>query len=151
MDPLHQTGLPLTMKSDVFSFGVVLLELVSGREPLNHERPRDEWSIVEWARPQLKAGNIKVLVDPTLGDNWSMAPMWKMVEIAMLCVEPLAENRPTMSEVVRELKEATDMEFGMQSYLAGPSSGENGPRAHHSTYSVDLTPGADMVLNTEAR
>lgn len=38
----------LSDKSDVFSFGVVLLEIVSGREPLNIRRPRNEWSLVEW-------------------------------------------------------------------------------------------------------
>lgn len=38
----------LSAKSDVFSFGVVLLEIVSGREPLNIHRPRPEWSLVEW-------------------------------------------------------------------------------------------------------
>lgn len=38
----------LSAKSDVFSFGVVLLEIISGREPLNTRRPRNEWSLVEW-------------------------------------------------------------------------------------------------------
>ena len=38
----------LSDKSDVFSFGVVLLEIISGREPLNIRRERSEWSLVEW-------------------------------------------------------------------------------------------------------
>lgn len=38
----------LSAKSDVFSFGVVLLEIISGREPLNVKRPHNEWSLVEW-------------------------------------------------------------------------------------------------------
>lgn len=38
----------LSAKSDVFSFGVVLLEIICGREPLNIHKPRNEWSLVEW-------------------------------------------------------------------------------------------------------
>lgn len=44
----YYTTQHLSAKSDVFSFGVVLLEIVSGREPLNIHRPRAEWSLVEW-------------------------------------------------------------------------------------------------------
>ncbi|XP_057739455.1 nodulation receptor kinase-like isoform X2 [Arachis stenosperma] len=49
LDPEYYTTQQLFAKSDVFSFSVVLLEIVSGREPLNIHRPRNEWSLIEWA------------------------------------------------------------------------------------------------------
>ncbi|GMP27537.1 hypothetical protein CsSME_00003481 [Camellia sinensis var. sinensis] len=48
LDPEYYSTQHLSAKSDVFSFGVVLLEIISGREPLNIHRPRNEWSLVEW-------------------------------------------------------------------------------------------------------
>ncbi|CAN1348831.1 Nodulation receptor kinase [Linum perenne] len=51
LDPEYYSTQHLTAKSDVFSFGVVLLEIISGREPLNIQRPRNEWSLVEWVCP----------------------------------------------------------------------------------------------------
>ncbi|KAG0466896.1 hypothetical protein HPP92_018476 [Vanilla planifolia] len=50
LDPEYYSTQQLSTKSDVFSFGVVLLEIVTGREPLNIHRPRSEWSLVEWVR-----------------------------------------------------------------------------------------------------
>eukprot|EP00850_Spirogloea_muscicola_P001430 SM000005S17227 [mRNA] locus=s5:932110:938046:+ [translate_table: standard] len=112
LDPEYYTIQQLTDKSDVYSFGVVLLELITGREPINLYRPRPEWSLVEWARPNLQRGNLKGIVDPTLGEDYSLEAMWKVAEVGIMCVEPVGDNRPSMSDVVKELKEAASIELG---------------------------------------
>ncbi|GJP67676.1 hypothetical protein CLOP_g24469 [Closterium sp. NIES-67] len=112
LDPEYYTVQQLTDRSDVFSFGVVLLELVSGRQPIDLNRPRVDWNIIDWARKHLQQGDIEAIVDPTLPPSeFLMDAMWKVAEVGILCVEPMGINRPSISEVVRELGEAVAMEL----------------------------------------
>jgi serine/threonine protein kinase len=64
-----QTG-QLTLQSDIWSFGIVLLELLTGRRALDICRPRNEWKLVDWARPLLYQSAINSLIDPQLGDRY---------------------------------------------------------------------------------
>ncbi|KAJ3692462.1 hypothetical protein LUZ60_012812 [Juncus effusus] len=104
----------LTDKSDVFSFGVVLLELITGRKPVDGNRPVGEESLVEWARPllgqALESGDrdFKELVDPKLGTNYKEVEMFRMIETAAACIRHSASRRPKMSQVVRVLDSLTD-------------------------------------------
>ncbi|CAI7850653.1 unnamed protein product, partial [Closterium sp. NIES-53] len=112
LDPEYYTVQQLTDRSDVFSFGVVLLELVSGRQPIDLSRPRVDWNIIDWARKHLQQGDIEAIVDPTLPPSeFLIDAMWKVAEVGILCVEPMGINRPSISEVVRELGEAVAMEL----------------------------------------
>lgn len=70
------------------------------------------WLVCEQVRPLLSAGNIRDIVDPSLGENYNLESMWKVAETGMLCVEPKAMNRPTMTEVVRDLRDAIALESG---------------------------------------
>ncbi|CAI5491679.1 unnamed protein product [Closterium sp. Naga37s-1] len=66
LDPEYFTIQQLTDRSDVFSFGVVLLELISGQQPIDLNRPQQHWSIIDWARDHLQQGNIRAVADPTV-------------------------------------------------------------------------------------
>jgi serine/threonine protein kinase len=93
----------LTSKSDVYSFGVVLLEIITGRRAIegSHERTH----IIQWVSFMLDKGDIKNIVDTRLCRNFSINSAWKVVEIAIDCVSPTLAKRPTISQVVAELKE----------------------------------------------
>lgn len=88
-------------KTDVFSYGVLLLELITGRRPINSEKQ----NLVIWAKPHLSAGNIKGMVDPRLDGAYDADQMQRMVLTAGLCVRRSAPWRPSMSQVVQLLSE----------------------------------------------
>lgn len=117
LDPEYYKTQQLSEKSDVFSFGVVLLEIVSGREPLNIQRPRNEWSLVEWAKPYIRASKVEEIVDPGIKGGYHAEAMWRVVEVALQCLEPFSAYRPCMVDIVRELEDALIIENNASEYM----------------------------------
>ncbi|OMO99404.1 hypothetical protein COLO4_13309 [Corchorus olitorius] len=102
--PEYLTSGKLTMKSDIFSFGVVLLELITGRKALDDKRPRDERFLVDWALPMLKDGkNILNLADPLLRGHFSRSTLKRALEVAAMCIQENANSRPSISDLVLAL------------------------------------------------
>ncbi|XP_059438670.1 receptor-like cytosolic serine/threonine-protein kinase RBK2 isoform X2 [Corylus avellana] len=83
-------------KTDVYSFGVLLLELITGRRALDNLQQ----SLVIWAKPLLDKNDIKELVDPSLGDNYDTEEMDRVVLTASMCIEQSPILRPRMNQVV---------------------------------------------------
>ncbi|KAL1350271.1 hypothetical protein HN51_014384 [Arachis hypogaea] len=93
-----------TMKSDVYCFGVVMLELLSGRKPFDSSRPRAEQSLVRWAAPQLHdIDALTKMVDPALKGLYPVKSLSRFADVIALCVQLEPEFRPPMSEVVQAL------------------------------------------------
>ncbi|GMI89990.1 hypothetical protein like AT5G18910 [Hibiscus trionum] len=87
-------------KTDVFAYGVLLLELITGRQAVNSSQQ----SLVMWAKPLIKGNKIKELVDPSLGDGYDLDQMNRVIAIASICIHQDAVNRPEMNQVVAILK-----------------------------------------------
>ncbi|KAH6766160.1 protein kinase 1B [Perilla frutescens var. hirtella] len=99
----------LTTKSDVYSYGVVLLELLSGRRAIDKNRPSGEHKLVEWSRPFL-ANKRKVfrVMDNRLEGQYSMDVAQKVANLALRCISLEPKLRPKMEDAVKELEQLHD-------------------------------------------
>ncbi|XP_020580366.1 proline-rich receptor-like protein kinase PERK1 [Phalaenopsis equestris] len=104
--PEYASSGKLTEKSDVFSFGVMLLELITGKKPVDDNAMED--SLVDWARPLLSQAvaeeNNDELVDPRLEGEFNLKEMARMVACAAASVRHSAKRRPKMSQIARALE-----------------------------------------------
>ncbi|XVF68639.1 hypothetical protein PTKIN_Ptkin11bG0017600 [Pterospermum kingtungense] len=94
----------LTFKSDIYSFGVVLLELITGRKAIDYTRDHAEQNLVAWARPMFKdRRNFSRMVDPLLQGQYPVRGLYQALAIAAMCVQEQPNMRPTTADVVMAL------------------------------------------------
>ncbi|URE13391.1 receptor-like protein kinase [Musa troglodytarum] len=103
LDPEYSVKNQLSEKSDVYSFGVVLLELITGQPPILIGS--EKIHIVEWVYERLAKGNVEDVVDKSLQGEYDVNCAWKIAYVALNCAMQSSAKRPTMTEVVMQLKE----------------------------------------------
>ncbi|CAG7907436.1 unnamed protein product [Brassica rapa] len=103
LDPEYYQTNWLTEKSDIYSFGIVLLEIITNRPIIQQSREKPH--LVEWVSFMITKGDIGSIIDPNLHQNYDIGSVWKAIEIAMSCLSPSSIGRPNMSQVAKGLKE----------------------------------------------
>uniref|UniRef100_A0A5B7AKG1 Protein kinase domain-containing protein n=1 Tax=Davidia involucrata TaxID=16924 RepID=A0A5B7AKG1_DAVIN len=103
----------LTDKSDVYAFGVVLLELLIGRKPVEKMAPAHCQSIVTWAMPQL-TDRLKLpkIVDPVIRNTMDLKHLYQVAAVAVLCVQPEPSYRPLITDVLHSFIPLVPVELG---------------------------------------
>lgn len=96
-------------KSDIYSFGIILLELITGQPAIRRDVNGEIIRIQEWVTPIIENGDVRSIVDPRLQGDFDTNSAWKAVEIALSCVLNTATRRPDMTDVLIELKECLGM------------------------------------------
>ncbi|KAK9085014.1 hypothetical protein Sjap_025425 [Stephania japonica] len=89
-----------SIKSDVFSFGVLLLEIISGKKNSGYYYEDPSMNLIKHAWELWKDSRPLELVDPSMGNSFLEQEVVKFIQVAILCVQENAKDRPTMSSVI---------------------------------------------------
>ncbi|CAL9016871.1 unnamed protein product [Prunus brigantina] len=102
--PEYATRGYLTDKADAYSFGILVLEIVSGRNNTTYRGKEKSFYLLDWAQLLKGQGNLMELVDPSLGSDFNEEEIMLTINVALLCCNLTSTVRPTMSSVVSMLE-----------------------------------------------
>ncbi|KAI3892732.1 hypothetical protein MKX03_017770 [Papaver bracteatum] len=103
LDPEYLRTYQLTPKSDVFSFGILLIEILTGRRPVEMKRASDERITIRWAFKTFNAGKAAEMLDPSMKEVVHTGILAKIFSLAFQCAAPTRGDRPNMKEVAEQL------------------------------------------------
>lgn len=103
------TGM-LNERSDVYSFGILIMELITGRNPVDYSRPPEEVNLVDWLKKMVSNRNPEGVLDPKLPEKPTSRALKRALLVALRCTDPNAQKRPKMGHVIHML-EAEDSPY----------------------------------------
>lgn len=92
------TGM-LNESSDIYSFGVLLMELISGRSPVDYNRPAGEVNLVEWFRGMVGSRRVEDLADPRIVPAPAPRVLNRVLLVCLRCIDSDAHKRPKMGQI----------------------------------------------------
>uniref|UniRef100_K3YSQ5 non-specific serine/threonine protein kinase n=1 Tax=Setaria italica TaxID=4555 RepID=K3YSQ5_SETIT len=120
----------LYVKSDVYGFGVVMLEMLSGQRALDPNRPNGQLSLADWAKPYLAdRRRLARLMDPRFEGQYNSKQAFQAAQLTLNCLAGEPRSRPSMKEVVETLEQIESMKSRAREARGG-GSGSSRDRHH---------------------
>lgn len=95
----------LYVKSDVYGFGVVLLEILTGMRALDTKRPTGQHNLVEWVKPFLSnKKKLKTIMDARIEGQYSQKAAFQAAQLSLKCLHNEPKQRPPMKDVLEALE-----------------------------------------------
>jgi serine/threonine protein kinase len=119
-------GSTITEKADIYSFGIVMIEIICGRQNLDESQPEQSIHLISLLQEKAKSGQLFDLVDSSSDDMKSnVEEIMQTMKLAMWCLQVDSSRRPLMSTVAKVLEGAVSMEatpdcIFVPSFLSGP-------------------------------
>ncbi|XP_020202808.1 G-type lectin S-receptor-like serine/threonine-protein kinase CES101 isoform X2 [Cajanus cajan] len=107
MAPEYAINGVVSIKTDVFSFGVLLLEILSGKKNNSRYHSDHPLNLIGYAWQLWNEGRVLELIDPTLNELWSRNEVLRCIHIGLLCVQDQATDRPNMVDIISFLSNDT--------------------------------------------
>ncbi|KAF5179868.1 Nodulation receptor kinase [Thalictrum thalictroides] len=104
-------------RSDIYSYGVFLLELVSGREAMDTHSSESDRSLVEWAQNYQDSSNIFGIIDHRLGSSFTAESMKEFIQLTTRCVDSSSQRRPPMNYLVSEVERILAKEVSLTTVM----------------------------------
>ncbi|XP_078158596.1 wall-associated receptor kinase 1-like [Carex rostrata] len=137
LDPEYHTTARLTHKSDVFSFGVILAELLTRKKPLFSSRMFEGGNLIGYFCDAMKENRLFEIIDPQVMNEENKTELEAVAKLAELCLRLKGEERPTMKEVEVQLDVLWRSNQQQKHPLTSQSLEERQRRVHYSTLEIE--------------
>lgn len=97
------TGM-LNERSDVYSFGILIMEVITGRNPVDYSRPPGEVNLVDWLKNMVSNRNSEGVLDPKIPEKPTSRALKRALLVSLRCVDPDSQKRPKMGHVIHMLE-----------------------------------------------
>ncbi|GER46384.1 protein kinase superfamily protein [Striga asiatica] len=137
------TGM-LNEKSDIYSFGILIMEIITGRSPVDYSRPKPEVNLVDWLKMMVGNRQSEEVIDPKLPERPAAKALKRVILVALRCVDPDAQKRPKMGHIIHML-ESEDLLSRDERRIAQESSSSlredkiKGPESAYKRYTEGIS------------